>query len=217
MELISLYRQLASLVTSTLANIFTISVRLTISRQVNSKGVFMTTNLRKIKTTVLVCATILIAASVYRVTAVKRSPRQQQPQIQYVTDTLPRIVHKVAKLKIVRATLENAGTPEARVILKFRNNSEVAVTAFTITNGDFSVGKDGGISVDEPVNVIEPHGTTMLDIPASNFERDVPIILAGVLYADGTEEGQDIVLEMMRDMRAREKAKRDQQKGESQP
>ncbi len=177
----------------------------------------MRLNLQKIKTTVLVCTMILFAASVVRITAVKRSAGQQHPQIEYVTDTLPPIVNKTGKLKIVKATLENPGTPEARVVLKIRNKSNVAVTAFTITNGDFSVGPDGGISVDEPVTVIEPHETTTFDISAGSFERDVPIILAAVLYADGTEEGQDIVLEMIHDLRATEKAKRDKQKGESQP
>lgn len=171
----------------------------------------------KIKFTILACSMILIAASVVRITAVKRSARQQHQQMQQVTDTLPPIVHKVKNLKIVKATIESPGTPEAMVVLKFRNKSDVAVTAFTITNGDFSVGPDGGISVDEPVTVIEPHGTIIEEIPASNFERDVPIILAAVLYADGTEEGQDIVLEMIHDMRAREKAERDKQKGGSQP
>ena len=176
----------------------------------------MRLNLQKIKTTVLVCATILFAASVVRITAVKRSAGQQPRQeMRYVTDTLPPIVHKVRKLRIVKATIENPGTPQATVVLKFRNNSDVAVTAFTITNGDLSVGQDGGISVDEPVTVIEPHGTTTFDIPVGNFERDVPIILAAVLYADGTQEGQDIVLEMIHEQRATEKAKRDKQKGES--
>ena len=175
----------------------------------------MRLNLQKIKTTVLVCAMILFAASVVRITAVKRSARQQHPQIQYVTDTLPPIVNKTGKLKIIKAALKNPGTPEAMVVLKIRNKSDVAVTAFTITNGDFSVGPDGGISVDEPVIVIEPHGTTIEEIPAGNFERDVPIILAAVLYADGTQEGQDIVLEMIHEQRATEKAKRDKQKGES--
>jgi hypothetical protein len=158
---------------------------------------------------------ILFAASVVRITAVKRSARQQQ--MQQVTDTLPPIVHKVKNLKIVKATLERPGTPEAMVVLKFRNKSDVGVTAFMITNGEFSTGVDGGIAVDEPVIAIEPHGTFTREIPASNFEKDVPIILAAVLYADGTEEGQDIVLEMVHDMRAREKAERDKQKGESQP
>jgi hypothetical protein len=175
----------------------------------------MKSNLLKITITVLVCSATLIAASVVRVTAIKRRAEQQHQQIQQVTDTLPRIVHKVRNLKIVKATLENPGTPDAMVVLRIRNNSDLAVTAFTITNGDFSVGLDGGMSVDEPVIAIEPHKTITFSIPASNLEKDVPVILAGVLYADGTEEGQDIVLEMMRDMRAREKAERDKKKGGS--
>lgn len=176
----------------------------------------MKSNLRKLISTVLVCATVLTAASVYRATAIKRSASQQKHKpLEYVTDKLPPIDHKVVGVRIVKATLEKPGTPDARIVLKFRNYTDVAVTDFTITSGDISVGPDGGLVTDEPVTVLEPRGTTTLDLGAHNFEKDVPIVLAAVVYADGSEEGEDIVLEMIRNRRASEKAKRDKQKGES--
>jgi hypothetical protein len=163
-----------------------------------------------------VCATILIAASVYRVTAIKRSASQgKHKPLEYVTDKLPPIDHKVIGVRIVKATLEKPGTPDAMVVLKFRNYTDVPVTDFTITAGDISVGPDGGLDTDEPQTVLEPRGTRTLDLPASNFEKDVPIVLAAVLYADGNEEGEEIVLEMIHNRRASEKAKRDKQKGGS--
>lgn len=194
--------------------IFTVTL---VSTVVNStqKESSMQSNLQKVTIAVSVCAAILVAASVYRVTAYKRIAQQQHKQIEYVTDKLPPIEHKVAGVRIVKAILEKPGTPDARVVLKFRNYTDVAVTDFTITAGDISVGPDGGLDNDVPETVLEPRGTRTLELPASNFEKDAPIVLAAVVYADGNEEGEDIVLEMIHNRRADAKAERDKQKGES--
>ena len=167
--------------------------------------------LRKIKPVVYLCAAVLIAASMAGagVATRKRAVRQQKQERHLVTDTLPQVIHKVKDLKVVKAAIEDQGKPSAEAVFEIANNSDLPVTAFTLTFGSVSVGRDGGISVDEPVIVIEPRGTTTLEIPVSNFDSDIPIIVAAVVYADGTEDGPDVVLEMMHQQRAKAKAERD--------
>ena len=61
--------------------------------------------------------------------------------------------------------------------------------------------------------IIEPHGETTLSFSLSNLEKDVPLAITGVSYADGSEDGLPIVLKRMHEYRAQEKAKRDAKKG----
>ena len=177
----------------------------------------MAAHIQRIKDLLLVCVSLLVAASFLAVTAVRRGAAQRPQENRYVTDTLPPVISKVRNLKIIKATIEGLGTAEPFVVLKIRNNSDVGVIGYTVTNGGASVGMDGGLGLGEQEIVIKPHGTTTCKWAAASVEKDAPLILAAALYADGTEDGQDIVLEMMHDLRAREKAERDAQKGASQP
>jgi len=172
---------------------------------------------RKTKLTLFICAATLIATSIVgaAIAARHRGLWQLKQEKHPITDTLPRIIHKVKDLKVVKATIADQGKPDARAVLEFKNNSDKAVMAFTVTFESLSVGKDGGIDYDTPI--IEPHGTTTLEIPVSNLDTDNPLIVAAVVYADGTEDGQDVVLEMMHDLRAQAKAERDAKKKEEQP
>jgi hypothetical protein len=174
---------------------------------------------RNTKLTLFICAATLIATSIVGVAiaARHRDVWQLKQEKHPIIDTLPRIIHKVKDLKIVKATIADQGKPDARAVLEFKNNSDKAVTAFTVTFESISVGKDGGIDYDAPVTVIEPHGTTTLEIPVSNLDTDNPLIVAAVVYADGTEDGQDVVLELTHNQRAQAKAARDAKKEGGQP
>ncbi|HYY94827.1 MAG TPA: hypothetical protein VE713_09940 [Pyrinomonadaceae bacterium] len=158
---------------------------------------------------------ILVSASVLGIAMGTRSVKRGQIQREPVTDTLPPVSSKVKGLEVVNAGIKHQGEPGAEAFLVIKNKSDVGVTAYTVTFGDASVGKDGGLSTDEPVVIIEPHGKTTLSFPLSNLEKGVPIVVTGVFYADGSEEGLPIILKWMHDDRVQEKEKRDAKKGGS--
>lgn len=151
-------------------------------------------------------ATSLVAAAIVPSKRLDRAPAQESRS---PTNTLPQIIRKVKDLEIVTASIKDQGKPNASAVFKIENNSDKAVTAFTLTFGSASVSQEGGMDADEPEAVIKPHGTTTLEIPLSNFMKDEPLIIAAVLYADGTEDGQEAVLEWRHEQRARAKAERD--------
>jgi hypothetical protein len=118
-------------------------------------------------------------------------------------------------LEVVNAGIKGQGQPDAEAFFVIHNKTDLGVTAFMLTFGDVSVGQEGGLSLstDDPEVVIEPHGETTLSFPLSNLEKDVPIFVSGVFYADGSEDGLPIILQWMHEDRADEKAKRDAKKG----
>jgi hypothetical protein len=158
---------------------------------------------------------ILVSASVLGIVIGTRSVKRGQIQRGPVTDTLPPVSSKVKGLEVVNAGIKHQGDPGAEAFLVIKNKSDVGVTAYMVTSGDFTTGEDGGLSMDEPVVVIEPHGKTTLSFPLSNLEKDVPLVLTGAFYADGSEDGLPTILKWMHEDRAWEKAKRDAKKGGS--
>lgn len=145
-------------------------------------------------------------------TANKHIVPQQGPKGQLVTDRLPEIINKTTNLEISSSQISDRGKSNARAVFKVANRTGKPVTSFTLTFGSVSVGRDGGLDSDEPVTVIEPFGTATIEIPVGNLVREEPITLAAVTFADGTEDGQDVVLEMVHSQRAEAKAKRDARK-----
>jgi hypothetical protein len=137
----------------------------------------------------------------------------QKPSPPKVTDTLPPVVSKIADITVLSAKIENQGKEDASVAIELRNETSKAVTGVTLTFGEVSIGKDGGIFSDVPSTMIEPHGTLTIRFAVSNLEKDVPIYVAAVVYADGSEKGEDVVLELMHQQRNAEKLKRDAKKG----
>jgi hypothetical protein len=137
----------------------------------------------------------------------------QKPSLPKVTDTLPPVVSQVADITVLSAKIENRGKEDADVAIEIRNETKKAVTAVTLTFGEASIGKDGGIFTDVPSVIIEPQGTLTIRFPLSNLEKDVPVYVAAVIYADNSEQGQDGVLELMHQQRTTQKLKRDAKKG----
>jgi hypothetical protein len=112
------------------------------------------------------------------------SPRQRQDATE-----LPAVLSKLKNLKVTKVSVSKKGSPNATVSLEVRNNSPLAVTAFIIEFGDLSVTTDGGLTSDIANTVIEPYGTVTVPISLNNLSKDVPIVVSGVVYADGTEDG----------------------------
>lgn len=133
-------------------------------------------------------------------------------------ETLPVIISKVKRLEIVDATVLNEGKPGASVSIEIKNNSGLPVYFVALTNGvikesEYGISRDG-LDVDgEPQVVIKPHGTITMDMPLTNLDGRFPIILSAAGFADGAEEGEESVLEYMRDVRVRGRAERAAKKG----
>lgn len=163
---------------------------------------------------VLICGFALTFFSVRHTADI----RQQEGKPVTSKATLPKLISKVKKLEIVNATVQREGEPDAVVMIEVKNNSDLAVTYFALTNGsvktnEYGVSRNGLDDPDNPKVVIEPHGTATLDMVLSNLDARYPIVLSAAGFADNSEDGDQSVIEHMRAVRARDKAKRNAEKG----
>ena len=155
-------------------------------------------------------ALLCLLAAVAGVTASTAARRPQEPRKVFVPK---RFLSEVKNLKVERHWIEMAGTPEASLYVLVRNKSDLAVTKVSVTVADLTVGHDGGLNSDEPTVVIEPHGTEEFSIPLSNFIDDSPLVISAAIYADGTEEGREVLLKEAHAAREERRAKRAAKKG----
>lgn len=175
---------------------------------------------RKIYLILLSSALVLIVGMAVSFKAARPHMGHGQQGVKPVTskETLPVIISKVKKLEVLEATLKQEGGQNRAVTIEVKNNSDIAVTYFALTNGtiktsEYGVARNGLDDPDNPQAVIEPQGTATIDMLLSNLDGRYPIILSAAVFADGAEEGDESVLEHMRTVRARDKAKRDREKG----
>jgi hypothetical protein len=155
----------------------------------------------------LLCLLLAVAAGVTAFTAPRRP---QEPRKVFVPK---RFLSEVKSLKVERHWIENAGTPDAHLVVVIRNTSDLAVTRVSVTIADLTVGRDGGLNSDQPAHVIEPHGTAEFSIPLTNFIDASPFVISAAIYADGTEEGLEQQLRWAHDIREERRAKRAAKKG----
>jgi hypothetical protein len=162
---------------------------------------------RKVRyASILLC---LLAAAA-GVTAFTATRRRQEPQRVSVPK---RFISEVKKLKVESHWVENEGTPRAHLVVVIRNKSALAVTHVSVSHADLTVGRDGGLDLDEPVTVIEPYGTGEFRIPVTNFIDDSPLVITAAIYADGVEEGREQILKCAHEDREERRAKRAAKKG----
>lgn len=143
--------------------------------------------------------------------------RQQEQKPVTSKATLPKLISKVKKLEIVSAKISGEGEPGAVVSVEVKNNSDLAVTYFALTNGtiktsEYGVSRDGLDVPGAPQVVIEPYGTATLNMSLISLDGKYPIVLSAAGFIDGAEEGDEAVIEHMRDVRARNKARREAEK-----
>lgn len=170
-------------------------------------------------------ASILIGAMV--VSAGVFSAKTQQPRKQWPTEprvtSMPQVFSKVKNLEVVRAWIEDPGTPAVRAVVEIRNNSDKAVMAVDLVSGEGGVTKNGLTDDEHPIVVIEPHGTTTIFMTFGSMTFGAPLVVSAVTYADGTEEGEEASLKSMHRVRAHDRAElkakkeRDAQKGATKP
>lgn len=155
-------------------------------------------------------ALLLAALCVSGIAVARRQPQEKMH--------LPKEYRSEVKdLEVESARIRGEGTDDAVLVVVLRNKSALAVTSYTVSIGNIYVGQDGGLSVDDPLTVIEPHGTTEVYIPVGNFTSDEPLVVTAAFYADGTEDGREQVRRWTREDRASRKAERAAKKGEPEP
>ncbi|HEX8844025.1 MAG TPA: hypothetical protein VF791_05250 [Pyrinomonadaceae bacterium] len=173
----------------------------------------MNSHNQKLKFIFISGAVVLAVASVVVVTATKHVAKKQQEE------HLPLIISKVRDLEAVSATIKKQGEAGAAVALEIRNKSDKAVVAVTVESGNkrdaYGINTNGFRGDEPPLVVIEPHGTITMEMPLANLIPGAPLKIAGVFYADGTEDGEEATLGTMRRQREHEKAKKSEKKGAS--
>lgn len=147
------------------------------------------------------------------------SPQEQKDRVPITSQSdLPAIISKVKKLEAVGATIiGDRSNPAVRI--EVRNNSDLGVTSFTVSNGivaggEYGITTNGLTDPDNPHVVIEPHGTKTVDLPLANLDGKYPILISGATYTDSSEDGDKDMLDHMRLVRAHDKAEKEKrQKG----
>ena len=162
-----------------------------------------------VKKVIYASVLLCLLAAAAGVTAFTAARRQEPPKV-FVPK---RFVSEVKKLKVESHRIENEGTPDARLVVVVRNKSALAVTRVSVTVADLTVSSDGGYEHDEPVAVVEPHGTREFSIPLTNFIDDSPLVISAAIYADGTEEGRKELLREAHETRKERRAERAAKKG----
>jgi len=120
--------------------------------------------------------------------------RYQRPGSPQSTQTVPftQPITSCAKgVRVVKAEVTHAGTPDARVDVQIENLSDLGITAVSLeATGDrasYTVTHQSSFKEDRPIIVIKPHETDNL-IMGLVF-GEVPLQIGAVFYGDGTEEG----------------------------
>ena len=134
--------------------------------------------------------------------------RQEKSQ---TVDTLPLIISQVTGIEVVKATLKNPGTANPIAVLELKNKSKKAVIAVTVEIGEpeeaGGITRSGFKEGDEPPSVVmEPKATTTIELPLNNAKPGEPIRVSGVMYADGSEEGETTALETMHTQKEHDKS-----------
>jgi hypothetical protein len=137
---------------------------------------------------------------------------------QHEAPHLPAVISKARHIQVVSVNLNRTAEP-ASIVIELLNDSDTPVIAVTVESGDEKDASGIHINGDSVANepprtIIEAHGTKTIEFPLNNLLPDKPFKVSGVLYADGTEDGEKITLDMMRGQREHDKAKNCRRRGD---
>ena len=156
--------------------------------------------------------TAIIVGSV--VFSAKRQQAQKKWPDQPRVTSMPEVLSKVKTVEIVRTWIEDPDTPHASAAVEVRNNSRKDIMAVDLVCGDGGVTKNGLTDEDHPIVVIKPGDTTTLKMNFGEMTFGAPLVISGVVYGDGTEEGDPRSLKTIRQIREHDrKAKEEREKG----
>jgi hypothetical protein len=154
-------------------------------------------------------ASILISGVL--ISSVAFSAKIQQPKKAWPKEprvsSMPPVFSKVKNLEVVRAWIEDAGTPAVRAAVEIRNNSDQAVMAVDLVCGEGGITRNGLTDEEHPIVIIQAHGTTTMEMSFGEMTFGAPLVVSGVTYADGTEQGDAESLKAMHMVRDHDRAK----------
>lgn len=167
--------------------------------------------LKKLPNYILIWLIALVAISTLMIIVsprLRNSGKQQQTKLAPV---VPEVISKVRDLEVISTIIKREGTPSSVVAIEIRNNSDKPIIAIAIESGDAKdssgISTEGFKSGDEPASVVlQPQGTIIMEMPVSNLLPGKPLKIAGVMYADGTEDGDEITRKTIRGHRDKAKA-----------
>jgi hypothetical protein len=129
----------------------------------------------------------------------------------------PKVISKVKLIEIISTTVKS-DPPMLSIVV--RNNSDKAVVSIAVESGDQK--DSSGLNISgfrpdgqPPLTVIEPHGTRAIEFELDNILPNKPFKVGGVMYADGTEDGDKDTLETMHGDREHDEGKKPPQHKDS--
>jgi capsular polysaccharide biosynthesis protein len=154
-------------------------------------------------------AVMVIVSAVAFTKSNKSTPSKlfKEPQEKgQTTDTLPLVISQVKHLEVIKASLKNPGTPNPIAVLEIKNKSNKSVVAVSVETGEpeeaYGITVNGFKEGEEPPEaVIEPHGTTTIELPLNNAKPGHPIRVSGAVFSDDSEDGEKTALQTIRNQR----------------
>ena len=130
------------------------------------------------------------------------SPNQQEQE--RIEGSLPTVISAVKDLKITRVFSDD----QKQLNIVLLNKTGKGIQGFAVSSGNFMVITDDGLISENPKTIIESDKTYTIQVPVSDLEEKMPVVISAVLYDDDTEDGDNGIRQKMRDARRREKEKR---------
>lgn len=153
---------------------------------------------------VLAVVILLGAAGRRRITLTRSAGASNQQEQQSVQGNVPSVISAVKDLKIARAFFDD----QKQLNIVLLNKTGKGIQSFAVSSGNFMVITDDGLISENPKTIIESDKTYTIQLPFSDLEEKMPVVISAVLYDDDTEDGDNGVWQKMRDARRREKEKR---------
>jgi hypothetical protein len=153
---------------------------------------------------VLAVVILVGAAGRRRITLTRSAGASNQQEQQSVQGNVPSVVSAVKRLKIARVFFDD----QKQLNIVLLNKTGKGIQSFAVSSGNFMVLTDDGLISDNPKTIIEPDTTYTIQVPVSDLEEALPVVISAVLYDDGTEAGDNGIRQKMHDARRREKEER---------
>lgn len=176
-------------------------------------------SLKGIQNYIIAWAIVVVAIAAIMITASPKLQNSGKQEAKNRVTEVPKIISKVKDLEVISTTIKRQGEPSAVVAIEIRNNSEKPIIAIAIESGNdkdaSGVSTDGFKEGDEPPSVIlPPHGSIIMEMAVDNLMPGKPLKIAGVMYADGSDEGDELTRKTLRGHREQAKTKGSARKGE---
>lgn len=160
---------------------------------------------------------VCLGVGLYAISIAKAWPMNQDSTGQTVTHKSPPEVVSCAKnIRVIKRTINDVGTPHARVTVEVENTSDLEIIAVSLES---KKGKEtftvlaSTFEADEPMPLIKPHETFTLTMGLSNVSPNVPLQIGSVMYLDGTEDGCEPSLKAMRNSKTYHERLKAERKG----